>query len=663
MKKIRKRITAFLLLTVMLSFALKAGVTALAVESAHNSYRHSDMFRTDAPQSAEMDGCYFTYEYGADGVYRPMASFTWVNGWINAWSWSGDTANYPAVANWFIGANADKDGVIRFHSARSGEVTVSASDVYASGAKAQKLMIVQKRGDGYYPIYPAAGRFEWKNVMGEDGKFGLSVTTTLKAEDEILVIARCDDQIIVIDPVITFTGNAGINVTDGAFGAWNSVTYVHSTLFEISDKSVPKSAEIDGSYFAYQYGNDGVYNFMASYQDYGWVTAWSCSADKAVYPAVANWFIAADAEQEGVISWYGAKEGQAVITSENKIFSSAAGGELMIVQKRGDSYYPLYPTAGTFEWKALPLETEAFTLPSIMADIKAGDEILFLIRGNEDGIVQINPQISFLEGTVEDNAQFTSWPVKEKPATEEVCSHSGTFNDSDKENPKGVCENGSYFTYEFGKSGKYEPMTRFSINKWYQAWTAYGEEPEICSWFISSDKNVEGAIIWHSNNDGELTIKSRRMIATDHPEQVAEFMIVQRRNGKIYPVYPSTGKFEWKQITNTEYQLPQIKTSVVKDDTIEFIVRSKDRSVVKIDPQISFYAQENTNQLKDSDFFEFPILKEESNTSKVQSPLTGDDATDLYLLLECMMIAAVLAAIPVYGMNAKRIEKNKKVLE
>lgn len=410
MKRKMKKITAFLLLTAMVFGSISLGETALADAAAQSSYKHSTMFKTTGTaQSNTVDGCYFAYEYGADGVYNPMAKVYY--SWATAWGMS-DSNSYPWVASWFVGASAGKDGVIRFHSARSGEVTVSGTSVHVSSGT-QQLMIVQKRGTKYYPIYPTVGKYEWKDATTEN--FNISVTTTLKAEDEILFIARCSGQTIVIDPVVTFNGSTGTEVADSAFTAWgnaepeNGVTYSHSTLFAKSDKSIPRSFDIDGSYFQYMTGIDGEFSKLSEYSTTSWVGAggvWTVGNDN--YPWVAQWNIGIRDSVDGVISWHSAKEGSVVISSAEVINASVDRAELLIVQKRGNAYYPLYPTAGSFEWKTVT--PDAFTLPEVTADVKAGDEILFIARADVSGIVRINPQIVFEEKEVESDEVFMEWP-------------------------------------------------------------------------------------------------------------------------------------------------------------------------------------------------------------------------------------------------------------
>ena len=165
---------------------------------------------------------YFTYEYGKDGAYQLMKGYyTSSDIWAPvAYAWSQTETTYPWIGDFFIGGSSENDGVLNFHAGTSGEVKISdrGSKVYSSEG-VQQFMIVQKRDEGYYPIYPVAGEFEWKDV--DKTGFALpEITTTVEAGDEILFIARCDGQIVCIQPQIEYIGNVTEAIPAGKFTDW-----------------------------------------------------------------------------------------------------------------------------------------------------------------------------------------------------------------------------------------------------------------------------------------------------------------------------------------------------------------------------------------------------------------------------------------------------------
>lgn len=383
-------------------------------------YGHGGMFADSdlsGAYSINHSGSYFSYEVGNNGVFEPMNQYV-ENQWWKAWTYNGAD---PKVSSWFLSGSSEKSGAIIWHPAAAGKVTITSSQPLETDAQGRtaEFMVVQKRNNNFYPIYPTAGEFEWKTVAYTNETFP-EINTTVAADDEILFIVRSENQIIKLSPQITYYKNQGTQLSDELFTAWQEVPadtsamYLHSDMFAKSETGAATSNFVDGAYFSYEYGVDGTFYPMASRRSTDWSgSPWCWTTENESYPWVAHWNIAAAKGLDGVISWHAGADGKVTVTSASKISASAEqGSQLMILQKRNDSYYPIYPAAGEFEWKTVTTEED---LPTITADVKTGDEIVFVVRSEADGIILINPCVRFNEGAAEDDARiFMPWQKRDK---------------------------------------------------------------------------------------------------------------------------------------------------------------------------------------------------------------------------------------------------------
>ena len=110
-------------------------------------------------------GSYWTFYYLQNGSFAKMAhqegekgSFLWRPAagdpeYINSWSHTGSSSRYVAVG---------------FTAASSGTVTGSAQNaIYTNANGAQIMAVLQNAETGkFYPVYPTAGKWEWKTLSG-----------------------------------------------------------------------------------------------------------------------------------------------------------------------------------------------------------------------------------------------------------------------------------------------------------------------------------------------------------------------------------------------------------------------------------------------------------------------------------------------------------------
>ena len=158
----------------------------------------------DAHSSGEADIAEFWYKYGSRFNFENLTIMEAAPYWRN----ESDTNR---VAAWYLTAQGELDTAICWRSLSNANVTYSTGfgDVYLTKASGSAdVMIVQKRGDKYYPLWPVKGEFQWKTIKDAE-RVSLSgenaVTTAVKPYDEIMVVLRAGSAQITIDPSVSYT--------------------------------------------------------------------------------------------------------------------------------------------------------------------------------------------------------------------------------------------------------------------------------------------------------------------------------------------------------------------------------------------------------------------------------------------------------------------------
>lgn len=149
-----------------------------------------------------------------------------------------------------------------------------------------------------------------------------------------------------------------------------------------------------------------------------------------------------------------------------------------------------------------------------------------------------------------------------------------------------------------GDNGVYtEPLSNLKDLNGNKCWTDAGEkQPWVAPWFISATTGADGVVSFIAPNNGTAEIKSSVDIKLEtsggNNSDGLEFMVVQKSTAGFYPLFPTSGKWEWKKVDNsTSFKLAGVKTFLKAGDQILYIVRSTGtptNDTLMIDPQVAF---------------------------------------------------------------------------
>ncbi len=203
------------------------------------SMRHSGLYSKyavgltddDAHSIGEADTAEYLYQYGSGFDFKYLTAMEPAPYWRN-----DDDTN--RVASWYMTATGEQDSAICWRSLSNANVNYSTGfgDLYLTDASGSAdVMIVQKRGDTYYPLWPVQGEFQWKTIRDKE-RFSLSgdsaIDTAVKPYDQILMVLRAGSSRVTVDPLVTYTTQVGSNGL--------VINHLSDTLFKTYEEWQPK---------------------------------------------------------------------------------------------------------------------------------------------------------------------------------------------------------------------------------------------------------------------------------------------------------------------------------------------------------------------------------------------------------------------------------------
>lgn len=372
----------------------------------------SGMTAADAHSRGYEDMAEFWYEYGTN--------FNWTNVEGNGadsiqWN-SADGKN--TIGSWFMTATGTKDSAIVWRSLNHSNVTYSSSfgEIYLSGnSGTADVMIVQKRGDNYYPLWPTQGEFEWKTITGNE-KAALSdngtLTTAVKPYDEIIVILRAGSAQITVNPTVSYTtveADSTIVINHLADSLFVAAPEGPEEVVEVTDNigwAVQQDYQPAGS-ISWTFEYFSVINeefkrleaHVTETEPYYWqstggvaiIKGWQQRADNKEYAAVA-----VNATNKGLLN---------LTTTDGKITGGEYDGQFMLLQKSGNKYHALT------EWIDVAAGASV-TLPEVKTYVKAGDVVYYLYKSNSHdwNMFGSTPKATYTKGVEDtDNLYPTEW--------------------------------------------------------------------------------------------------------------------------------------------------------------------------------------------------------------------------------------------------------------
>lgn len=428
MKKIKKWLS--FLLAVVMCFSVVGVIPAKAATTLENHGINWYAGQNGNPWT----GSKWTFQTGKDGEFEKMTNYIAAENSpteINAPGWWADAAAETAyIGTWRQQATQEKWAVTAFDIEEEGNISGTSSQVLKiNGEGSGDVIVVLKNADGFYPVWPETGEWTWKTVADTTG-IEVNFTTGYKSGDSLYYVVKPSEDVevtrITICPQVTFNGGTATNYPTvfTAFGgdrsAENDITNDQPSWFFGNSDTNPHTA----SHWAAMYGLNGNFFKMTAKEgetgNYIWhpedVTDATYVRGYALNSTTDNW---------AVMGYAVSQTGTAISSPYGSTTVHANGGsaEFMVVLRNGSTgrFYPLYPTEGVWEWKAL---TGVHATPDVAngetifsAPVEKGDIIYYVARPtgeNTAGYVNICPQISLTDdksvlNNYPTDDEFTGW--------------------------------------------------------------------------------------------------------------------------------------------------------------------------------------------------------------------------------------------------------------
>lgn len=340
------------------------------------------------------------------------------------------------------------------------------------------------------------------------------------------------------------------------------------------------------------YGKDGIFSKMSAREgvagSYVWhpqnVTDPELVRGWGMLSSQSNWVgLGYKVVQTGVAK--GTNFGGLTVHTED------VGSDFIIVLCNGTSgkYYPVYPTAGQWEWKTLNGNASA---PDIAADatlfqipVQEGDTIFYISRPtgeNENGYINMVPQIDLTDDGLAVNNyptgdNFTAWG--EKKIT--YWNNDISWYVQQSIQPW----DGSYFTFEYFdvENLEFKKLETHVADGNPAFWQDTTGTVQIKGWeMVATDKKY-AAVALNAVNDGELTLTKDKKITGGAVD--GQFMLLQK-NGDNYKAL-----IQWIDVpAGQTIDLPNVKTYVKAGDIVYYLYRSKtqDSTALGMTPNVSY---------------------------------------------------------------------------
>ena len=549
-------------------------------------------------------GSPFTFE-----TFTPGVGFSKLENFQSGTGWSSTNGNVT-VSTWWQKASHTQYAAVAYRPATAGTAALTngfshkLKDIQ-TGSTAE-YMIIQSNGTDFYPLYPEHGSWSWLSVAAGQNLPVTAVNTYLNDGDVLYFLLRAKNSGEITEmecnPLVDFTAAA----TDtGALRPKSFGTFIHTKVTAFSNQNSAwyinnqnTNNRQDGNPFAYTSGYAGVYDgLLPSRINIGGTNyAWTGTNDAP--PWIGPWFIGSTTGIDGVVEFTAMADGDITIQSMNLKMNETGGNDgcsFMIVQQNMEGQYaPLWPSAGQWVWQAVD-DASNITIPALQTGVKAGDRILFITRSTGTSMydtVQASPGIDVNPQGAQTRPAFGAW-------NGEVLLPTNTYNNSWYVNNQSTNSHSDSnpFAYLTGHSGQYTTFlsNRTEFNPGQFAWTNTNDAaPWVGPWFVSAGWGADGVVEFTCPTDGVAEFQSAALTCNSPDSDGFEAILVQKNAaGLYYPLWPAVGAWTFQSFTTeTEINLPVIKTGVLTGDTILFIVRSTGtptHDTLTVDPRILFY--------------------------------------------------------------------------
>lgn len=380
--------------------------TRTMIHSGIYSAYSAELTSVDAHSRGEEDVAEFWYKYGSNYSFDNL-ELMGLDGTSPYWKNRVDTNRIGA---WYMTASGSTDAALSWRSLVNANVSYSSSfgEIYLSGGRGSSdVMIVQKRGERYYPLWPVCGEFKWKTITDGE-KAGLSddgtLTTTVKPYDEIMVILRAGSSQITVNPTVSYTTiEADSSIV---------INHLEDSLFVNASGFEEKSTDISwyaqqskqpwtGSNWTFEYFSlyeeafvqlekhisDDSPNFWESESGVVQVKGWKQRSDDKEYATVAF-----NAYEKGILR---------LSTTDGMIDGGTYAGQFMLLQRSGDQYHVLV------DWINVPAG-QSVTMPYVETYVKAGDVVYYMYRSSSHdwATMESTPKAVYVKGVEDTKNQY-----------------------------------------------------------------------------------------------------------------------------------------------------------------------------------------------------------------------------------------------------------------
>ena len=578
-KRVLSGILAFFIILTVLSSVITIDVSAADIASTNPTWWIGNGTANPGNSST-----YWSYHYFQNGAFSKM---TYLGGEATAYYWRPTAATDTELLNaWSLTSSASRYSAIGFSVAQSGTVTCYANNAFYTNANGAEIMAVLQNAETgkFYPVYPTAGKWEWKTLSGTKESPDVASGTTLftadyKTNDMIYFITRPVGEnatgYSVTMPKIAMTEGAAENYpAASSFTTWDppkSTTSTTSWYAQQNQNPWP------GSPFTFAYLNNStkVISTMENFK----TDHWESTSAKAWAGA---WYTNNTNTESAVITYTASKAGTVAIADNNKLKVITGSGEYMIVQESADGgFCPIYPTKGVWETTAL---TAGETTLNVNTYVKAGDKLHLVYKSADGTWTQIStvPSVTFtpydtdFDSLRPADGDFGLWdPPKSTTSTTSWYA---------QQNQHPWTESPWTFTYLNNSTKVITKMEEFNTDHWEssagQSW--------IGSWYANTSATESAVITYTAKNAGTVAIADSNSLKVTTGS--GEYMIVQENaDGSFCPIYPTKGVWETKALTTGETIL-NVNTYVKAGDRLHMVYKSADGTWTQVStiPTVTF---------------------------------------------------------------------------
>ena len=343
-----------------------------------------------------------------------------------------------------------------------------------------------------------------------------------------------------------------------------------------------------GSCWTYLTGKDGSFEKMANYIASDSATAnfkpgWSAD-ENATTAYIGTWRQQATQEKWAVTAFDIAEEGNITGTSSLALKTNGAGsGDVIVVLKNAEGFYPVWPAKGEWTWQTVADATGMAM--NFTTGYKAGDSLYYIVKPSENvelTRIEICPKLTFNGGTAtEYPTTFGFFGGNEVELAEET-TDIGWFA---KQNAQPW--SGSPWTFEYfdATTQTFQQLETFVSEENPGYWKDSTGTAIVKSWEQLASHEKYAAVVFTATQNGlvKLSTTSGTVVGGNYAGQ---FMLLQRKGNEYHVLLDWTDVDAGQTVT-----LPAVETYVKSGEVLYWITRSTSttqKSHMSLTPKVMY---------------------------------------------------------------------------